>query len=493
MNFLPEKFDVVILGAGPAGISAAIRLMEMGHTVGLIEQEKFPRQQIGESLSPGIRNIFSYLQIENLLNETAYQSNLPAKVIWENKDVAFVNSEQRGPGIVVDRGIFDQQLLAIAAGKGLHIFQPAKLYSATYEKVIWQLKIKTGPGFKTIYSKIVLDARGRKGSLLNERLETAPPSVATWTHIPSSFLPRETFIEAIDEGWLWGSPVTGNRYRIMAFTDASLMKKTNLFTILSGLIAKTNLFAPVTNKITGKEIQTCSVTSFVHVQPWNNRFIKTGEAAFTLDPLSSTGVEKAMRFSMQTAIAINTLLKNNNAVIAQSYYEDKLIESAVTHIHWTASYYAAAWPSVKNLSFWKKRALFQLNESKCKNDFTRRLQIRFGQISPITEPEEKVHIDFAALAGSLWHKKIIISPQLIYKKEYAVSGDCVEIKQAIDHPGLKNSIIYIEDLEVIPLLKMINNGITFGSLVESWENITSLEKAKKIATFLWWHNIINIM
>src|SRR5262245_44170090 len=47
-----NNFDAVIIGAGPAGSAAATLLAEYGHTVVVLEREKFPRYHIGESLLP---------------------------------------------------------------------------------------------------------------------------------------------------------------------------------------------------------------------------------------------------------------------------------------------------------------------------------------------------------------------------------------------------------------------------------------------------------
>jgi flavin-dependent dehydrogenase len=55
------EFDAIIIGAGPAGTSAAAILAEYGHRVLVLEREKFPRYHIGESLIP-----FTYQPLDRL-------------------------------------------------------------------------------------------------------------------------------------------------------------------------------------------------------------------------------------------------------------------------------------------------------------------------------------------------------------------------------------------------------------------------------------------
>src|SRR5215475_4183513 len=47
-----DKYDVIIIGAGPAGSASSALLAEKGHRVLVLEREKFPRYHIGESLLP---------------------------------------------------------------------------------------------------------------------------------------------------------------------------------------------------------------------------------------------------------------------------------------------------------------------------------------------------------------------------------------------------------------------------------------------------------
>ncbi len=52
MSSTTEKWDAIIIGAGPAGSSSAAILAEYGRKVLVLEREKFPRYHIGESLLP---------------------------------------------------------------------------------------------------------------------------------------------------------------------------------------------------------------------------------------------------------------------------------------------------------------------------------------------------------------------------------------------------------------------------------------------------------
>src|SRR5437762_9397226 len=47
-----EKYDAIIIGAGPAGSASSAVLAEKGRRVLVLEREKFPRYHIGESLLP---------------------------------------------------------------------------------------------------------------------------------------------------------------------------------------------------------------------------------------------------------------------------------------------------------------------------------------------------------------------------------------------------------------------------------------------------------
>ena len=474
--------DVFVLGAGVAGLCAAIRLLDMGYKVGMLEQEEFPRPQIGESLSPGIYNIFDFLKLSHLLEDAMYLKQISAKVIWENKEEIYHRNGSKNGGLVVDRSTLDLELLKFAKTQGLLVFQPAKLLDQSYADKEWTITISEQSNEIKVKTKIVLDARGRKGTLLNDRVAVAPTTVAVWTHINNHSLCKEALIEAVEDAWLWGSPVSQNRYRIMAFTDPITIKKNKAVHLLD-YVSKTTLFSQFKNKIKNGLIETCTVNSYVNKDPWNNQWIKLGEAAFTLDPLSSTGVEKAMRFSLQVAIAVNSYLKDMNSIHSKDFYEEKLIESSVSHAQWTKEYYQDAWANSEPTEFWKKRADFKLDVTKYKTEFTSKLKDEFNKERIAIEEKHSEAIPVDYILNKLWNECLNVSPQISYKTVYAINNDFIEIKQAINHPNLHRPMVYLDQVELNPVFKNIK-GNKVSDAVVNLNHIMPLDKAKKIVVFL---------
>ena len=59
----PPRWDVIIIGGGPAGSTAATTLAKAGRKVLLLEKERFPRFHVGESLLPYNQRIFDQLDL----------------------------------------------------------------------------------------------------------------------------------------------------------------------------------------------------------------------------------------------------------------------------------------------------------------------------------------------------------------------------------------------------------------------------------------------
>jgi flavin-dependent dehydrogenase len=478
------NYDIAILGAGPAGLCAALRLAGLGYRVALSEVCRFPRPQIGESLSPGIYSLFDYIGTRHLLNDARYLRELPSRVLWEEEIGQLISKD----GFLVDRASLDAALLSEVIARGVD-FYPA-VDSGMYSSLSTGHVFPAGtviPG-----ARITLDARGRRGVKAVDRLLTAPSSLALWTQVSATVMPFETRVEALPAGWLWGAPLpvgsgvpggAGGEYRVMAFVDSATVKAQGAYAVLRGMVAESRLFADILPVLSGGRLQTCPVVQYMHRTPWRDDYIRIGEAAFTIDPLSSSGVEKAMRHALQAVIAVNTLLRGDNPALARRFFEDKLMKSVSDHQGWTTTYYGKAWPGSR-YPFWKTRSeSLDLTATGTIPDRPRR-----GEEASHVSAQTPVNV--TQLLNQVWESVPLLSPLLSYEQACCVVNDIVQLRTGISHPCLPGEMVYLGGVEVKPLLDMIPSVSSFGELLHRWSNIMPVEQAGKMLAFLWERGVI---
>jgi len=227
------------------------------------------------------------------------------------------------------------------------------------------------------------------------------------------------------------------------------------------------------------------VLNYVHSKPWDSNYIRIGEAAFTLDPLSSSGVEKAMRFSLQIVIAINTILSSGDPEISRSYIEDHMSGSVIQHLILTSAHYASAWPQGKS-RFWDERSKMKIIAPVNKTLFCNKMMVKMQSQLPVAKEDNTMRaVSWSAGAiEQLWFRKIRRSWQVTYVKAVCVENDQIQLKDAIKHPAIAREIAYIDNIAIFPLVSRMQNTEDFGELIYFWSREISFEKARDITIHL---------
>src|ERR1043166_8019184 len=119
--------DVIVIGGGPAGSTAATLLARKGFSVTLLEREKFPRFQIGESLLPFNNDLFARLGILDQLEQGDFTPKYGAEFIPGDPSLGYpfrFDETLAAPyqrAFQVTRAKFDELLLRNAAESGVEV------------------------------------------------------------------------------------------------------------------------------------------------------------------------------------------------------------------------------------------------------------------------------------------------------------------------------------------------------------------------------------
>lgn len=446
--------DVAVIGAGPAGATVAARLAQLGHSVVVLDRARRRSHQY-ETLSPTTLELLELTGADQLVRDAGFAPVDSMTVEWD--DSRCVRAMPPG-SLLIDRDHFDALLVDQAVRCGATILRAVTATARRRVESGWEIA-REGP---PVRARFVVDATGRPSTLRRSRGDALLAVTGRWEAASRD----QPAVVALDDGWVWAAPSAptagdGGRCDVTVFVDPAAWR-----TQSGGPVARyTRLVEAADVVANGARLVggvSAADASGALAEVCGPDWLAVGDAALALDPLSSSGVQRAVQGGLTAAVVIHTALTYAaDTVLALDHYRHMLTRASAHHVDWTQESYAAV-AAVRPTAFWTARAK-PIDQP----------------IGPVTTGSSR--IDLRALPPSALVRR---SPSIRFVEVSQVVGNTVQLAPAVEHPGFDGAIAYVGGTAVVPLLAALDGIMSIAEVVETWATAMPAPAATELAGWL---------
>lgn len=327
-----HEHDVTVIGAGPAGSTAAAILAQRGYRVALLDRACFPRYRVGESMIP-----YNYFPLEKAgVIPALQQSRFPKKY-----SVQFVGQSGRqsqpfyfdthidhecAQTWQVTRDEFDATLLTNARDRGVEVFEgmPAAALLHEGDQVVG-VEARSQGQTHQFHARITIDCTGGNGFAMDQLgwriYDPGLVKVAVWGYFKGAKRDQGkdegattiTYLEG--KNWLWYIPLQDDIVSVGLVGDDSYIyrESRDLETIFQTAADKNTW---IREHMAGSSIdgiyRQCVHRSYRSRYCAKDGLVLVGDALSFLDPVFSTGMFIALRTADLAVEAIDSALQAND-------------------------------------------------------------------------------------------------------------------------------------------------------------------------------------
>jgi len=373
--------EVLVIGGGPAGSTAAALLAERGFQVTLLDKDHHPRFHIGESLLPANLPLFDRLglreQIERIgMRKWAAEFVSP----WHDHKQKFEFGDAWDKSMPfayqVRRSEFDEILLRNAGSKGATVIEGCRVRSVEF---------LPGDGGATIHAthddgrneswqaRFVLDASGR-GTLLGNQFKAKHRnprhnSAALYAHFTGAR--RNDGRDAgnitvfwFDHGWFWFIPLADGATSVGAVSWPTYMNTRGKRPVEQFFRDTIALCPALAERLQGatlvSEVEATGNFSYICDRTHGPNYLLLGDAYAFIDPIFSSGVMLAMNSAFVGAETVETCLRRPAESAAALARFDRVMKQGPKDFSWFI--YRVTNPAMRDL-FMGPRNVLRVKEA----------------------------------------------------------------------------------------------------------------------------------
>lgn len=349
-----QKFDVVVIGGGPAGTTAASLLAEKGWKVCLLEKAHHPRFHIGESLLPMNLPLLQRLGVLDAIHRIGMKKNaaefnstetaLAKDTFYFSKAIDSIHPH----AYQVRRSEFDEILFKNCITKGVNALQGAKVVDVNLEHDDLKIVKAVSDTAEQLefFCRYVIDASGRDTflacKLKSKQKNSRHQMAAIYGHFRN--VQRRQGSDAgnisiywFEHGWIWLIPLADGVMSVGAVCWPGYLKtrKTSLEKFLASTV---NTLPEIAERMRTAEligaVHATGNYSYVSSTMTGKGYLLVGDAYAFVDPVFSSGVFLAMQGATDAAELVEKLLTNagDEKQLIQAYQYK--VRSGIDAISW---------------------------------------------------------------------------------------------------------------------------------------------------------------
>lgn len=332
-----EHADVVVIGGGPGGSTLATLVAMQGHHVVVLEKEKFPRWQIGESLLPStVHGVCRLTGVADQLAQAGFTVKRGGTQRWGANPEPWTFSFSVSPKMngqtsyayQVERSKFDKILLDHARANSVDVRERCAVTGIVSgsDRVRGVSYTDAAGNTGEIRATYVVDASGNRSRVYkevggNRKYSEFFRSLALFGYFEGGKrLPPPNsgniLSAAFDSGWFWYIPLSRTLTSVGAVVRREMASKIqgDPEEALQALIAECPIISDYlrnAKRFTEGEYGRLRVRkdySYCNTKFWRPGMMLIGDAACFVDPIFSSGVHLATYSALLASRSINSVL-----------------------------------------------------------------------------------------------------------------------------------------------------------------------------------------